>query len=236
VTIADGDDGAVHVTASDAPKPATKSLDDFENGVELPPRNGAVATIGGDIGLVRDASAFVAVHRIGDIITLADALELRPRKGSPLKLSEVVRQGCEFAQRHGQKTIHVDHHVLEPAREHLPKGFKLEPVAGGNEAKAERFRVLKEALRTGNARIPGPLARVAHQLSTVVGKPTAGGIMSITIPRRAGTHGDAAAAFVVAVASASDEPYTPMYRALMAATPEQLERFRKNISRMGSWL
>ncbi len=194
-------------------------------GVQTTPRPEATVTIGGDIGLVADASAFVAVHKVGDTILLAELLELRPKKGQPLRLSEVIRQGCEFAARHGEKTINVDHHVLEPAREHLPKGFKLDPIAGGAEAKAERFRLLKEALRNGNVAIPGPLSRIALQLADVVGKPTPGGLISITIPRRNGMHGDAAAAFIVAVACATESTYrSPLMKALMGASQRDLDR------------
>jgi hypothetical protein len=165
--------------------------------------------IGGDIGLVRDASAFAAVHRIGEDIVLAEILEMRPRrlgKGAtePLKLSEVVRAGCAFAARHGQSTIHVDDHVRVPALEHLPRGFDLKRVAASNEAKAERFRLVKEALRRQVLHIPGSLVRVVTQLGDVVARPGAGGIVQITQPRRAGSHGDAAAATVLAISQASD--------------------------------
>jgi hypothetical protein len=155
-------------------------------------------TIGGDIGLVKDASAFVAIHRRGTVLTVADALELRPRKGAPLKLSEVVRDGCAFAARHGSKTIHVDHHVLEPAREHLPNGFHLSPVAGGQEAKADRFLETRKAFREGNIRVCGPLAKLCVQLGCVIGRAVPGGGTQIVLPRRAGTHLDLAAAFIVA--------------------------------------
>jgi hypothetical protein len=173
-------------------------------GIRTSAPDGVRVTVGGDIGLVRDASAFAAVHRLGDHITLAELLELRPKKGSPLRLSEVVRAGCEFAERHGARVIHVDDHVLPPAQEHLLPGFELKRIRGGNEAKGERYRLLKEALRRELVHIPGPLVRVVSQLADVVGRPGAGGIMSITMPRRAGTHGDAAAAFVVAASQASD--------------------------------
>jgi hypothetical protein len=154
--------------------------------------------VSGDIGLVQDASAFAATRRVGDQVILVDLLELRPRKGSPLKLSDVVRLGCEFAERHGAKTIRVDHHVLEPAREHLPDGFHLDPVEGGQAPKAERFLKVRELLRQGQLRIPGQFAQLATQLGDVVSKPTPGGSLSITLPRRGGTHLDTVSAFVIA--------------------------------------
>jgi hypothetical protein len=194
------------------------------------PRYGARATIGGDIGLERDASAFVAVHRDGDHVLAADALEMRPKKGKPLKLSEVVAAGCAFAERHGQHVIHVDHHVLGPAREYLPRGFQLLPVAGGQDAKAARFLEVREQLRQGNLSIVGPLARLAHQFGEIVSRPTPGGGTQIILPRRAGTHMDLAAAAVVAIFKASHRRVPAMMRALQSLSTldvlrlEQAER------------
>ncbi|HVY32577.1 MAG TPA: hypothetical protein VHB79_38835 [Polyangiaceae bacterium] len=170
---------------------------------------GATVQIGGDIGLSRDASAFCAVHRMGEHITLADLLEMRPRrlgKGrtQPLSLRDVVQQGCEFAERHGQRVIHVDSYVLVPAREHLPQGFQLKAVAMANEHKAERYRLLKESLRNELVHIPGALVRVVTQLADVVAQPGPGGLVLIKHPRRQGSHGDAAAAFVIAASKAAD--------------------------------
>jgi hypothetical protein len=178
---------------------------DHDVGIRTEVPLGARVTVGGDIGLTRDATAFAAVHREGDRVTLADLLELRPGKGKPLRLSEVVQRGCEFAERHGQRAIHVDDHVLGPAREHLPEGFRLERIAGGNEAKAERFRLVKEGLRCGNIAIPRALVRVVLQLADVVAQPSSGGLTLIRQPRRAGSHGDAAAAAIVALSKALEQ-------------------------------
>ena len=163
------------------------------------PGPGVRVTIAGDIGLVNDASAIVAIHEQDSIIRAAEALEMRPRKGQPLKLSEVVATFCAFAERHGQKTIHCDHHALEPAREHLPKGFTLSPVPAGQEAKATRWLDTRAAFRQSRVKIPGKLSRICIQLGQVVGKPVAGGGTQIVEPRRAGSHLDLGAAFVVGV-------------------------------------
>ena len=182
---------------------------DRDLSVTTTPRDGATVTIGGDIGLARDASAFCAVHRLGEHLTLADLIEMRPKrlaKGQtkPLSLRDVVHEGCEFAQRHGQRVIHVDNYVLVPAREHLPQGFQLKAVGMANEHKAERYRLLKENLRNELVHIPGALVRVVTQLADVVAQPGAGGIVLIKHPRRQGSHGDAAAAFVIAASQGAD--------------------------------
>jgi hypothetical protein len=178
------------------------ALVDIEPVTEEPEDGGTVVCIGGDIGLTRDSSAGAVIHRTGGVCTMADCIELRPKKGQPLKLSAVVQQLCEFAERHGQRTIHVDHHVLEPAREHLPRGFELEPVAGGTVAKFERFARVRTELRAGNIKIPKAFVRLVRQLETVVAKPVPGGTFTISMPRRGGTHGDLASAFIIAASMA----------------------------------
>jgi hypothetical protein len=174
---------------------------------DLPPRlsltPGATAFVGGDLGLVRDASAFVAVHRIGRELVVADMLELRPRKGAPLKLSEVVVAACDFAARHGVRVLHVDHHALAPAREHLPSGFQLRPVDASQAAKVKRYEGTRAAMGEGRVRIPGALVRVTTQLADTIARPTTAGGISITQPRRGSVHGDVAAAFVLAIEAAA---------------------------------
>jgi hypothetical protein len=170
---------------------------------ECPPP-GTSVSIGGDLGLVNDSSAFVATHTTGTEIVVADVLELRPKKGQPLRLSEVIAAGCAFAAKHGARRICVDHHVLEPAREHLPSGFSLHAVDGGNEAKATRYARARDAFRARQVKIPGAHARLATQLSAVASKPMPGGGLQITLPRRNGTHLDAVSALVIALAEAAE--------------------------------
>ncbi len=160
---------------------------------------GGRVAIGGDFGLVTDASTFCAVGSNNDVITVLDGLEMRPKKGAPLKLSNVVAEGCAFAARYGQQVIHVDHHELIAAREHLSGGVILKPCRGGQDAKTDRFLRVREAFRTGQVRIPGSLIQLSNQLSMIVAKPQPGGGTSIVLPRRAGTHMDLASAFVLAV-------------------------------------
>jgi hypothetical protein len=165
------------------------------------PSSGHVA-IGGDLGLVRDASGFVAVHA-GDFFDIAEIFELRPQRAQPLKLSRVCAEACEFAGRHGARLIHVDHHVLQPALEHMPEGFSLEPVEGGQDAKVERYTTVRNLLNEGRIRIPRAYTRLANQLREVLAKPMPGGGLSISLPRRAGVHGDVGASFVIGVHAAA---------------------------------
>ncbi len=154
---------------------------------------------GGDIGLVHDSSAFVAVHRLGSgRFATAEALELRPKKGEPLRLSAVVAEGAAFARKHRAKVIYADHHVLEPAREHLPPDVRLQPVPGGMEAKTARFMAVRQALKEERLTIPRSMARLRAQLAEVSSVPIPGGGLRVVQRRRSGAHGDVASAWVLA--------------------------------------
>lgn len=165
------------------------------------PSSGHVA-IGGDLGLVRDASGFVAVHA-GDFYDVAEILEMRPQRGAPLKLSAVVPEGFGFAKRHGARRIFVDHHVLQPAQEYVPDECVLEAVEGGQDPKVERYTTVRNLLNEGRIRIPRAYTRLANQLREVLAKPMPGGGLQISLPRRAGVHGDVGASFVIGVHAAA---------------------------------
>ncbi len=164
---------------------------------------GSSVYVGGDIGLVTDASAVAAVAEQDGVFTLCDFEEYRPTKGAPLKLSVVVQRFCDFAGRYGERSITVDHHELEAGREHLPDGFWLSPCAGGAAAKNARFVKARELLRQQQVRIPRALAKLTGQLSLVASRPLPGGGVSMVLPRRAGTHLDLTSAFILALDAAS---------------------------------
>jgi hypothetical protein len=175
---------------------------------------GWAATVGGDIGLVKDSSSFLAVHKniTSGIVRASDFVELRPRKGAPLRLSDFVATAAEFAGRHKSKRIWVDHHVLQPAREHLPAGLHLQPVPGGQEAKAARFIVVRQAIKEGRLVIPKRFTRLRAQLADVYSKPLPGGGVQIFQRRKEGAHGDIASAFILAAWAAlktTTATYTP---------------------------
>ncbi|HEY5374818.1 MAG TPA: hypothetical protein VIK01_14140 [Polyangiaceae bacterium] len=162
--------------------------------------SGWTAFIGADIGLVKDSTAAVAIHAHPDgRLRLADAIEFKPR-GKPLRLADIMPALCEFAARHGKKTIFADHHLLSEARQHLaPGGFALRPVAGGQDAKTARHVRARSVFKDERIKIPVEFSRVITQLSEIVARPQPGGGTSLTSPRRRGSHADLAAAAIVAL-------------------------------------
>ena len=154
--------------------------------------------MGGDLALVRDSAALVAVHRGLEFFDVAELVELRPSKGKPLKLSAVVQEFCSVAKRHHAYNIHVDHHVLEPAREHLPSGFRLSPCIGGAQGKLNGYIACRDLIHSQRVRIPLEYARLVNQLCMVISRPMSGGGTRIESPRRGGAHGDLVSGFILA--------------------------------------
>ena len=164
--------------------------------------NRALVGVGGDLALVRDAAALVVTHLRSEVYNVAEIKELRPSKGNPLKLSAVVKEFSTIAANHGAHTITVDHHVLQPAREHLTGNMQLVPIHGGNEAKYNSYVTARNLINMGLVRIPGQYRALAAQLCQVVSRPISGGGIRIDSPRRAGSHGDIASAFILALHAA----------------------------------
>jgi hypothetical protein len=164
------------------------------------PETGLIASVGGDLGLVKDASAFVVVHhdRKGTFVRVAEVVEMRPRPGVPLKLDDVCAVGADLAKRHKAQSILVDHHLLTVARERMPKGVFLQSAPGGLPGKLETHRRAKELLNSGSVSIPEEYRLLANQLCDITSRPTSGGGLTISSPRRAGAHGDVASAFILA--------------------------------------
>ncbi len=154
--------------------------------------------VGGDLGLVRDASAFVAVHTEKDAFIVAEVLELKPTKGNPLKLSEVCATASTFAKRHGQKQIRTDHHLIEAAREHMAD-VQLVAAPGGQEGKVRSYARVRELFAEGRVKIPAQYRRIVQQLLEITSKPTPGGGLTLHAPRRRGAHGDIVSALVLAL-------------------------------------
>jgi hypothetical protein len=169
---------------------------------------GWTAFAGADLGLVRDASALVIVHRTGTgpglyQFRIAEWLELRPRSGSPLDLATVLAEFGAVAKRHGVSRIVADAHLLVVANRMLPAGVYFEQAPGGQSGKVEAHARARDLFRAGVVRMPLSAIRLREQLSQITSTPTSGGGLSLRSPRRGGVHGDLASAAVLALHAAS---------------------------------
>ena len=167
-----------------------------------PPRRGEVV-FAADLGFVSDSSVLVGISTKEpyDVVVLE---ELRPKKGAPLKPSEVIGAFVETLKLYGATSLVSDAHYRETVREHL-KGIDFVDAPAGRNGKAEVFLHARKILHEKRARIPNH-ARLVTQLRQVVSKPAPGGGLIISSPRRRGAgHGDVASAYVLALFAARNE-------------------------------
>ncbi|WP_394825038.1 hypothetical protein [Pendulispora albinea] len=160
---------------------------------------------GSDMGFRSNSSALCITYRVLGMIVLGYAAELRPEPGKPLRVSHTVATFREALRARNVSTTMADGHYREAVVEHL--GDLLLVDAPSPSDVAVRVRTL---MRDGRVRLPDPRAlppefatvvtRLVKQLKEVKGQATAGGGMTIHLPLWPdGSHGDIAAAFMLAV-------------------------------------
>jgi hypothetical protein len=169
---------------------------------------GVLVGVGVDLALARDAAALVAVHHYPThgVYDIAEVVELRPQRGKPLRLSEVIATFAGVTLRHGCHSMTSDFHEYYAALEHLPPGVLLTAAPGGQTGKIDAYTRSRDLLHGGFVRIPAQYSRLGQQLRETISKPTSGGGVLISSPRRGGSHGDVASACVLALASSYNDP------------------------------
>ncbi len=166
----------------------------------LPP-SGAKCTAAIDLAFSADSSAIAIVRAEGGKLVLVDWAERRPKKGKPLRPSEVILEFAALARRHGCTQIVGDNHYAETAREHLD-ALRVDFIAtpGGATGKERTYRRAQQALVERKVVLPD-FPRLLQSIKDVTAKAVPGGGVVISHPRRAGQgHGDLCAAVVLAVA------------------------------------
>jgi hypothetical protein len=156
---------------------------------------------GGDIGLVSDSSALAIVGVRGREIHLMDLLELRPERGRPLKLSNVIASFAERLESFGIRSFMADGWSREPAREYTDAcGLTISAAPEGQAGKVAVYVATRDAMREGRLHL-GMHLRLRAQLRSITSTPVAGGGLKISAPRRGG-HGDLVSAVTLAVSQA----------------------------------
>lgn len=155
---------------------------------------------GGDLAFTRDRAALVLVAREDTIFHVVVCEELTPTKGKPLVPSVVCKRFAEIMKTHNAKSIMLDRHYLESAREHFhTEGILVESAPETQDGKAETYLHVRELLAERRLRIPLLGLKLKGQLKAIVSKPTPGGSMQISAPRRGGGgHSDLVSALVLA--------------------------------------
>lgn len=164
-------------------------------------KRGAVVGAGADFGFVSDSSALAIVQCVEGLFHLSELLELRPSKGAPLQPSAVFERFAGVALSYGGRDLTADGHYRESVREHLTaNGLVLQAAPEGQAGKVQMYTRARTLLHEGRVRLPNH-PRLLQQLRDVVARPTPGGGLQITSPRRSGVggHGDLVSAFVAAL-------------------------------------
>ena len=161
---------------------------------------GTPVHFGGDLGFASDSSALVGAAEDGGAIALVAIAELKPARGAPLKPKVVIDTFAETMRDYASKEFMSDGHYRESAREHLtPHSIRFVDAPAGNKGKEQVYLLAKKLIHEGRVRLPNH-PRLLSQLRSVVSKPTPGGGITISIPRRRGQgHGDIASAAVLAI-------------------------------------
>lgn len=173
----------------------------------------AVVAAGADFGFRSDSSA-LAIARLEDgAYRVANVIELRPERGKPLVPSAVVARFADEAKVYGCTSVVADRHYEEAIREHLAThALRLVPAPDGLAGKVETYTRVKALLNEGRVRLPNH-RRLLDQLKAITSKPTPGGGLTISSPRRGGSHGDLVSAFVLALASLPSADLPPYMQA-----------------------
>lgn len=168
---------------------------------ELPVRNPPLrAWCGLDTGFRKDPSAAVIVHEAFDgFLDVAEVIEIAPVNGVPLKPSETIGALTTRAREHHCEQVLADQHYIESVREHT-HGMHLTQAP---HDPAEAYIAARTKLLEGRVRIAAGHTKLLAQLREVISRPTPGGNLAISSPRKGGSHGDIVSAFVLAIWAAS---------------------------------
>ena len=191
--------------------------------IPLPHAPGDATTAGADFGFRSDSSALAVTRFDGELYRLADLVELRPARGRPLAPSAVVASFADTTRRYGVPAVIADRHYEEAIREHLAThGLRLTPAPDGLRGKIETYTRARALLHEGRVRLPEH-PRLVAQLKAIVSRPTPGGGLTISSPRRAGGgHGDLVSALVLALAALPGTHVPPWMRGLISADVKPL--------------
>ncbi len=202
-----------------------------------------------DLGFKSDSSALVVVEFDSNHYRVVRVEELKPGPDRPLQPSEVVATFAGIAKEFGLAHVISDGHYREAIAEHLQThSLSLIDAPQGQTGKVESYARARAVLHEGRCILPDH-PRLLSQLRAVVSKPTPGGGLSISSPRKpGGGHGDLVSAWVLAVHHlatarvdlAKDVPPpfgSPEHAAWLAAKQEAkwLEDAEKRYGKKPSW-
>lgn len=159
------------------------------------PRPFARAWCGLDTGFRRDPTGAAIVREYMGRLELVELVEVKAAKGERLKPSEVIKMLVARAAHHGCEAVIADGHYIETVREYVGSV----PLIDAPNDKSIPYVETRTEIKEGRLRIPSEQTQLVQQLKEVVSKPTPGGGLQISSPRKGGTHGDRVSALTLAV-------------------------------------
>lgn len=212
---------------------ALKTSIDEDSDFPLKPHRSWPTAVACDFGFTRDSSAIVVVQYDGRYYRTAYIEELRPKPGSPLKPSEVVKKFAEVTKRYGCHGIVSDGYYREAIKEYLAEyNLVLIDALEGTGGKAAVYQRTRSALHEGRCRIPGDKIgrRLVQQAKMVTHKASPGGTVTIKVPRKIGLgHGDIVSAWTLAVHALAYRNLPVETKELEYGTPEWKAEFERRV-------
>ncbi len=186
-----------------------------------------------DLGFKNDSSTLVIAQFDGRKYHTVAMVEMRPKPGTPLKPSMVVRKFAEVAKQYGCTYVISDGHYRESVKEHLHEnGLALVDAPEGMVGKQETFSRSRSVLHEGLVLLPKSdlTSRLVAQAKLVTGKPAPGGSISIKVPRKVGLgHGDLVSAWVLAIHALSYGRVKTEKVELIVNTPEWVQETERRL-------
>lgn len=205
---------------------------------EMPGRRNPLFPISAacDLGFKSDSSSLAIVQYTGDKYELLYLCEDIPKLGKPLVPSEVITKYAKIALKYGCRTMVSDGHYRETVREHLTaNGISLVDAPEGTRGKEATFSRVRSVLHDGKVSLPKCqiVSRLVAQAKMVTSRPTAGGFVTIKVPRRSGMgHGDLVSCWVLAVHALAHKNPKKQAIELEPGTPEWQQEFDRRIAKM----
>jgi hypothetical protein len=161
------------------------------------PTPDVISKSGIDTGFKRDPSALSIVHKkLKSPLVCAETFE-RPSEKEGASPKIVLAEFATHLAAHRCRSVMCDQHYVQTVRDEL-KGFTIQECPPTQEFKLMSHTFVRDLLRSRGVIIPAANRRLISQLRDVQVTPQPGGGMKISSPRRAGSHGDVASAFVLA--------------------------------------
>lgn len=173
----------------------------------LEPTNGP-AFAGVDLGFRRNSSALAIVRHEHGKATLAYAEEKRPKKGEPLKPSEVCEEFGRACIRYGARKMRGDLHYVDTAKEELARlghgRVSYDEWNPTSSNMSDAFTSLRKLMAEGKVDLPND-ARLLSQIRQTTIKHLESGVVKIVLPKQGQAHGDLLMAVALAF-SQVDKP------------------------------